>query len=193
MSRLVRSSLLLGVAVLSLAACSSSKGPGEIGSKDDIVVRNNGLPQPKQAEAAPATQGGDFSSTVEQGEAIPAPEVASAQPLPDNSPAMEQAVKAQEEATAPLPSTATSEATNSAIPADPATNPIDAVAPVQPVAACAMVCSGAKSSATRKCLVKAGVKVMAGILRRWPTARRQTRFCLFLREPIDAGTRALHA
>ena len=121
MSRIIRSSLLLGVAVLSLAACASDKGPGEIGSKDDIVVRNNGMPQAKQAEAAPAPapQTGDFSSTVEQGEAIPAPQVAAAEPLPDNSPAMEQAVAAQEAATAPLPSTPTSDATNSAVPADP--------------------------------------------------------------------------
>lgn len=136
MSRVFRSSLLLGVAVLSLAACSSSKGPGELGSKNDIVVRNNGLPQAKQqaAEAAPAaTQGGDFSSTVEQAEAHPMPEVAAAEPLPDNSPAMEAAVKAQQEANAPLPSTATDESTNSAIPADPNTNPIDAVAPTTPV------------------------------------------------------------
>jgi hypothetical protein len=138
MSRIARSSLLLGVAVLSLAACSSTKGPGELGSKNDIVVRNNGLPQSKQqaaeaAPAAPAQQGGDFSSTVEQAEAIPMPEVATAEPLPDNSPAMEHAVKAQQEANAPLPSTATDEATNSAIPADPNTNPIDAVAPTAPV------------------------------------------------------------
>ena len=108
MSRVFRSSLLLGVAVLSLAACSSSKGPGDLGSKDDIVVRNNGMPQAKQqaADAAPAaTQGGDFSSTVEQAEAHPMPEVATAEPLPDTSPAMEQAVKAQQEANAPLPST----------------------------------------------------------------------------------------
>lgn len=133
MIRTLKPALLLGVAVLSLAACSSSKGPGEIGSKNDIVVRNNGLPQAKQAEAAPAAQGGDFSSTVEQAEAMPAPEVAAAEPLPDNSPAMKQAVAAQDAATAPLPSTPTSDATNSVVPADTETKPIDAVAPTSPV------------------------------------------------------------
>ncbi len=141
MSRIIRSSLLLGVAVLSLAACAGDKGPGAIGSKDDIVVRNNGMPQAKQAEAAPAPapQTGDFTSTIEQGEAIPAPQVAAAEPLPDNSPAMEQAVAAQEAANAPLPSTPTSDATNSAVPADPAIDPIDAVAPTTPVDAPAVI------------------------------------------------------
>lgn len=135
MSGIIRSSLLLGVAVLSLAACSSDKGPGEIGSKDDIVVRNNGLPQAKQEAAAPAAapQTGDFTSTVEQAEALPMPEVTPAEPLPDNSPAMKEAVQAQAEANAPLPSTATTETTSSTVPADTAVKPIDAVAPTTPV------------------------------------------------------------
>lgn len=140
MSRIIRSSLLLGVAVLSLAACSSTKGPGEIGSKDDIVVRNRGEKAPvKEAaaapEAAPAAKkdGEAFSSTVEQGEAAPAAEVASAEPLPDNSPAMEEAVKAKEEATAPLPSTVAESAGQPAVPAPTDAKPIDAVAPTTPV------------------------------------------------------------
>jgi len=66
--------MLAGFAVLSLAACSDSKGPGALGSKDDIVIRNNGLPQAQQDTA-------DFSSTVEQGEAVPAPDVAPPEPI----------------------------------------------------------------------------------------------------------------
>lgn len=134
MSRIAKSSLLVGVAVLSLAACSSSKGPGELGSKDDIVVRNHGMPQAaQQAAAAPAPQTGDFTTTIEQGEAIPAPEVASAEALPDASPAVEQAVAAQAEATAPMTST------TSEVYADPAPQPqdvastADAVIPETPV------------------------------------------------------------
>lgn len=34
--------LLTGTAILALVACSSDKGPGEIGTVDDIVVRNHG-------------------------------------------------------------------------------------------------------------------------------------------------------
>lgn len=123
MSRISRSTLLIGTAILALAACSSTKGPGELGTKDDIVVRNHGMPQAKQAEA-PAPQTGDFTSTVEQGEAIPAPEVPVAEPLPDSSPAVEQAVEAQAQATAPLPPAAAPDM------ADPA----DAVIPAEPVA-----------------------------------------------------------
>ncbi|MEM6780921.1 MAG: peptidoglycan-binding domain-containing protein [Pseudomonadota bacterium] len=41
--------LLLGTAILSVAACGSSKGPGEIGSREDIVIRNAGDPAPAAA------------------------------------------------------------------------------------------------------------------------------------------------
>jgi hypothetical protein len=40
--RAFKAILLTGTAVLALAACSSDKGPGEIGSIDDIVIRNAG-------------------------------------------------------------------------------------------------------------------------------------------------------
>lgn len=125
MSRISRSTLLIGTAILALAACSNTKGPGELGTKNDIVVRNHGMPQAAQQAAAPAPQTGDFTTTVEQGEAIPAPEVASAEALPDASPAVEQAVAAQAEASAPLPSAATSVTDTSAA--------INSVAPAQPV------------------------------------------------------------
>ncbi len=140
MTRSMKSLFLITAAATVLSACSGSKGPGELGSKDDIVVRNKGI-------AAAQPPAGDFSTTVEQGEAVPAPVVAAAepvappagqefaaaqqQPLPNTSPAMEQAVKQHAESQAPLPSAAT--------PVDAprtdamANKPIDAVAPAQPV------------------------------------------------------------
>lgn len=49
--------LLLGVAVTALSACSSDRGPGQIGSADDIVIRNAGdpkAPPPKPLETPEA-------------------------------------------------------------------------------------------------------------------------------------------
>lgn len=83
---------MVGIALLALNACSSDKGPGAIGSKDDIVVRNNGMPQAAQAEVSPVPAGADFTSTTEQAAAIPPPEVAPAESLPE--PAQEQDVSA---------------------------------------------------------------------------------------------------
>lgn len=42
--------LLLGVAVVAIASCASEKGPGKIGSKDDIVVNNYGMPQAESSD-----------------------------------------------------------------------------------------------------------------------------------------------
>lgn len=161
MSKHSISLFLIGAAVLALGACSGDKGPGEIGSIDDIVVRNKGIPGSENSTAkAPqgAVPGQDFSSTVEQGEAVPAPEVAAAEPvsppaadtaapanaapveqqaqpapLPDTTPAVEQAVNAQEAANAPVPSPAV--APTSAQTAPPTTDqrPLDSLAPAQPV------------------------------------------------------------
>jgi len=128
MSRISKSILLTGLSVLALAACSGDKGPGELGSKDDIVVRNNGMPGAQKA--APP---GDFSSTVEQAQAIPAPEVAAAEPLPDNSPAMKEAVEQQQAANAPLQSTAAATPADAQSAPPSETRPLDAVAPAQPV------------------------------------------------------------
>ncbi len=127
MSRISKSILLTGLSVLALGACSSDKGPGDLGSKDDIVVRNNGMPGAQQ-QAAKA-EGEDFTSTVEQAEAAPAPEVTSAEPLPDNSPATKEAVEQQQATNAPLQSTP---ATTTA-PA--ATEPAPAVIPPTPQSA----------------------------------------------------------
>ncbi len=44
--------LLIGSAVLALAACGSSKGPGDIGSRGDIVIRNAGDPEPAAMAAS---------------------------------------------------------------------------------------------------------------------------------------------
>lgn len=63
--------LLTGTAILALVACSSDKGPGEIGSLDDIVVRNHGekaaMPPPgaepvKQVKIDEAATEGDTSA-----------------------------------------------------------------------------------------------------------------------------------
>lgn len=139
MTRSRISVLLMTSAVLALAACSGMEGPGKIGSKDDIVVRNKNMPG--QAQAA---QGGDFSTSVEQGQAVPAPEVAAAehlappsadtaqsQPLPDTSPAVQQAVAAHEAAQAAPQTVETPVDVGRAAVAE--NKPIDAVAPTTPV------------------------------------------------------------
>lgn len=131
MTRFSKTALMMGVAILALSACSGGKGPGEIGSKNDIVVNSRGLPGEKGM--APPPPAGDFSSTVEQAEAIPAPDVAQAEPLPDNSPAMQQAVAEQEAANAPMPSAAAVTPPDALTASPSETRPIDAVAPTEPV------------------------------------------------------------
>lgn len=135
MTRFSKSMFLMGAAVIALSACSGMKGPGEIGKKEDIVVRNNGLPNAQAAAAAPAARvaGQDFSSTVEQGQAVPAPEVANAEPLPNTSPAMEHAVEQQQAANAPVPSTTGATPPDRTTAPVSETRPLDAIAPTQPV------------------------------------------------------------
>ena len=134
MTRISKSALLLGAALAVLSACSGTKGPGEIGTKEDIVVRNNGLPGAnKTAAAAPA---GDFSSTVEQAAAVPAPAVAVAEPLPDTSPAVEAAAQQVADAKAPLASTTatpTADMGGNAMTHSTGAKPIDQVVPETPV------------------------------------------------------------
>lgn len=48
--RISRPLMLASVAILALPSCSSAKGPGEIGSKDDIIVRNFGDAPPPPSE-----------------------------------------------------------------------------------------------------------------------------------------------
>ncbi len=130
MTRFSKTFLLLGTAILALNACTT-KGPGDIGSKDDIVVKNNGLPQAQQ-QAAVKAEGEDFTSKVEQAEAIPTPEVAAGESLPDTSPAMETAVAQHEAAQAPIaPDTASPADATSASVSE--TRPLDNVAPTTPV------------------------------------------------------------
>ncbi len=135
MTRFSKSFLMVGVAVLALSACSGTKGPGEIGSKKDIVVRSNGLPGAAQAQTA-KTEGGDFSSTVEQADALPAPDVETAQALPVTSPATEAAVQETTEASAPMPSPVTQSDVSATPPADAAaTDNMAAALPTEPVTA----------------------------------------------------------
>lgn len=143
MTRISKTSLLLGVAVLALTACGGSKGPGALGTKDDIVVRNNGLPG-ATAPVPPSAEG-----ELAQVEAAPTPEVAGAplempgesQPLPNTDPAVEQAVQQVEEARAPIAPTTTtpmSDATTASTAPATASVPADVVAP-EPVAQAAAV------------------------------------------------------
>lgn len=130
MTRFSKTALMLGVAIIALSACSGTRGPGAIGTKDDIKVTSKGMPGEKGM--APPPPAGDFSSTVEQAEAVPAPDVAQAEPLPDNSPAMQQAVEQQDAASAmPSPAAVSPADTSTASPSE--TRPIDAVAPAEPV------------------------------------------------------------
>ncbi len=72
--RFSQSLLLASVAILTLPSCSSAQGPGQIGTTDDIVVRNFGdapLPPPNAGLAAP--QGA--AETVLQQEAGTPPEM----------------------------------------------------------------------------------------------------------------------
>lgn len=57
--RLSHTLLMAGVAILTLPSCSSAQGPGEIGTTDDIVVRNRGdaPPPPDTAALSAAAQG----------------------------------------------------------------------------------------------------------------------------------------
>ena len=72
--RFSHSLLLASVAILTLPSCSSAKGPGEIGTADDIVVRNFGdAPLPPPAAELAAVQGG--SESVLQQEAGTPPDM----------------------------------------------------------------------------------------------------------------------
>lgn len=100
MSKQFHAFLLIGVSFVSLSACSGDKGPGVIGSKDDIVVVNKGIPGAQQPAQGMKAEGEDFTSTVEQAQAAPAPEVAAAEELTP-APAAEEAQQTVEESTAP--------------------------------------------------------------------------------------------
>lgn len=99
----VKTALLLSVAVIAVSACSSSKGPGELGNKNDIVVRNYGEPR----DTAPATAG-DFSSTVETAAAVPPAEVGAGEPVAPvdgSTVATQEQAQAVAEQSAPVPPT----------------------------------------------------------------------------------------
>ena len=116
--------LLASVAALSLSACSGDKGPGDIGSKDDIVVVNKGMPG---AQTAAKAEGEDFTSTVEQAEAIPTPEVAPAENLTPEETAKEnttQAVTEEQPAPVSAPTQAPEKVAQAAPVAAPAAAPV---------------------------------------------------------------------
>lgn len=136
MARSVSKILLLsGVALMSLSACAGDRGPGEIGTKDDISVVNHGIKsapvnqtavQGADVLSAPATaQAGDFSATTEQAEAAPAPAVEKAEPVmtpeaaPESAPAVvpEMAQDPAMAASEPVAEAATSAPTPTAAPA----------------------------------------------------------------------------
>ncbi|MCB1529911.1 MAG: peptidoglycan-binding protein [Rhodospirillales bacterium] len=82
--RAFKSVMLAGTAVLALSACSSNRGPGEIGSRDDIIIRNMG----DEKAPPPAPVSAPEISRIE--EAAPAEETASdmaAETAPDFVPA----------------------------------------------------------------------------------------------------------
>lgn len=130
MTRISKSALLMGVAVMALAACSSAKGPGEIGTKNDIVVRNNGLPG-----SQPPLPGGDVIDPAVASSndplALPPASVEQGQPLPDTSPEVEAAVQAEEESRAPLASTTSEPMSDPADPLPPTAS--EAAIPEEPV------------------------------------------------------------
>ncbi len=125
MTRFSKTILLMGCAVFALSACSGTKGPGSIGSKEDIVVRNNGLPGGAKAPmpgADVADAGVDATNEalamppamVEEGQPVSAEatQIETTQPLPDSSPAMEQAVQAVQDSKAPVASSASEPMSN---------------------------------------------------------------------------------
>ncbi len=65
--------LFIATAILSLSACGGTKGPGEIGSRNDIAVINKGIDGAKMPQ--PFSKDGDFTTTTEQVEAVPAAQV----------------------------------------------------------------------------------------------------------------------
>jgi outer membrane biosynthesis protein TonB len=123
---MTRFSVLVAFSLLLLTACSDSKGPGALGSKDDIVIRNNGMPQAQQNSA-------DFSSTVEQGEAVPAPDVAAPEPIAPVEPVQE--IQSPESAPTPQEQPSPSPAQSSAPPVTQPVEPAPVSAPEESVIA----------------------------------------------------------
>lgn len=138
MIRFSQSSLLLGVAVLALGACGGGKGPGALGSKNDIVVRNNGLPG--ATAPVPPSAAGEITSTIEQGEAVPTPAVAGEplamppenEPLVSADPAADTVALQSNEASAPAPSSTAAPLVDGT---SASTAPAADIAPYEPMAA----------------------------------------------------------
>jgi hypothetical protein len=110
MSHFTKALMLVSVSVLTLSACSGDgKGPGQLGTKSDIVVNNKGMPGAQQ-QTTTAESG--VTSSIENvdplppaevlaGEPVPAPETS--QSLPASSPAVDAAVQQVQEAKAAMP------------------------------------------------------------------------------------------
>ncbi len=130
MSKQFHAFLLIGVSVVSLAACSGDKGPGAIGSKDDIVVVNKGMPGAQQSAQGVKAEGEDFTSSVEQAEAAPAPEVAAAEELtPAPATTDESANKVEEGAITPAEPMPTSQPVGDKVPETSTPAPVAATTP----------------------------------------------------------------
>ncbi|MBN8522123.1 MAG: hypothetical protein J0L77_09545 [Alphaproteobacteria bacterium] len=109
--------LLLGVAVTALSACSSDRGPGQIGSANDIIIRNAG--DPKAPPPKP----------LETPEAITEVDVAEA-PVTTTTEATQTAQNLTAEAMPPAPA----EKVEAVAPTTPAPATVPAVPPAVPAA-----------------------------------------------------------
>lgn len=120
---------MMSAAVLALSACAGNgKGPGAIGTKNDIAVINHGLPgAPSATDVAGDASSADLLNTPETLEPNPAPAVADGEPLSDPSsissplaedqplaesgPAFETGAEQGDHAQAPVPSVPMNDAT----------------------------------------------------------------------------------
>lgn len=124
--RLSHTLLMASVAVLSLPSCSSASGPGEIGTADQIVVRNHGdapLP-PSAVTLAQADTAAGHSETVLEGDVPPDPEMTAtkegaADPAAADPATMEAVPAPSVDATATTSTTATTPTTSEAATAAP--------------------------------------------------------------------------
>lgn len=121
--------LMAGVAIAALTACSSDRGPGAIGSTNDIIVRNAGEPKappPKPLEA-PVVTATDATPT-DGVTAAPAPVVEAVAPVADTP-----AVASEAPATTAAPVVATSELVAAPAVTAPAAAPTSTALSIDPV------------------------------------------------------------
>lgn len=149
--------LLMGSALFALAACGSSKGPGEIGSHEDIVIRNAGDPEPapmakaeeavdpviaqhQQAVEAAQTEIDDMAAkdkddTPVPGDPIEAPVAAASDAAPDGANVLSSGSKAMDSAeeSASAAETSMMEAEKVAVTTQPAVDVPEQTAMQEPI------------------------------------------------------------